>query len=396
MFSVSVARFLVSSEGDTLIRQAESLAAARVSPVQALTALRKNASGDVAGAAWDMADLRRRAAAKIGPDSARMYFDRDGYEMASAAPCAAYHASLFAAAGAALVVDLCAGVGIDACGFGQAGIDVTGYEIDPARAIFAEANTVVLGLAERVVVHNSDATQAEIPLECEYAFFDPARRQGERKRIVYGDDLVPPLSLVHTLRMRGVTSTLAKLSPAVDRSIGDEIGGDLEFLSSCGECKEALVRTGSLRSGTGVAAVLLDSGTRLDGPSAPPRVDARVGQFVYEPDPAVIRAGLVGNAAASVDGWLFDANVAYVMSDSKTTTPFATGYRVIDSFPYHRKRLQEALNSFGAGRLIVKRRAFPHEPEAIRKQMKLNGSLEATVILTSEGSRLWAVIVERL
>jgi len=35
-----------------------------------------------------------------------------------------------------------------------------------------------------------------------------------------------------------------------------------------------------------------------------------VGRFVYEPDPAVIRAHLVSTVVAEIDGWLLDPHLA--------------------------------------------------------------------------------------
>ena len=56
-----------------------------------------------------------------------------------------------------------------------------------------------------------------------------------------------------------------------------------------------------------------------------------VGEFLYEPDGAVIRAGLVTAVAAGVDGGLVDDHIAYVTSDSSFRTPFARGYRILDA-----------------------------------------------------------------
>ena len=51
-----------------------------------------------------------------------------------------------------------------------------------------------------------------------------------------------------------------------------------------------------------------------------------VGRYLYEPDGAVIRAGLVTAVAAGVDGGLVDEHIAYVTADEAFRTPFARGY----------------------------------------------------------------------
>src|SRR6478752_203480 len=65
-------------------------------------------------------------------------------------------------------------------------------------------------------------------------------------------------------------------------------------------------------------------GTRVFDPAA----------YLYEPDGAVIRAGLVGDVAARVDGRLVDPTIAYVTSDTLHRDPAATAYRVLDTMPF--------------------------------------------------------------
>ena len=60
--------------------------------------------------------------------------------------------------------------------------------------------------------------------------------------------------------------------------------------------------------GDGGLATLTDE----DDPGAP---TGPVGEFLYEPDGAVIRAGLVTAVAAGVGGQLLDEHIAYVTSD---------------------------------------------------------------------------------
>ena len=92
----------------------------------------------------------------------------------------------------------------------------------------------------------------------------------------------------------------------------------------------AAIGSGSA-GGTGVSGALRRA-TLLPGPHeltsaglATP-VLAPPGRWLYEPDAAVIRAGLVGHVATAVDGWLIDSTIAYVSADRFVRTPFATAY----------------------------------------------------------------------
>ncbi len=107
-----------------------------------------------------------------------------------------------------------------------------------------------------------------------------------------------------------------------------------------------------------------------------------MGQYLYEPDGAVIRAGLVTAVAAGVNGGLVDEHIAYVTSDESFRTPFARGYRVIEELPYREKQLRAALRERGVGRLTIKKRGVDVVPEQLRKRLDLHGEQEATIVLT--------------
>jgi hypothetical protein len=112
-----------------------------------------------------------------------------------------------------------------------------------------------------------------------------------------------------------------------------------------------------------------------------------VGQVLYEPDAAVIRAGLVGQVAAAVGGRLLDRTIAYVTGDRLVRTPLATAYAVEDVFAFQLKSLRTWLRDRGVGRLTIKKRGTAVEPEQLRRQLRLDGDAEATIVLTRVAGR---------
>ena len=92
-----------------------------------------------------------------------------------------------------------------------------------------------------------------------------------------------------------------------------------------------------------------------------------LGAYLYEPDGAVIRAGLVTAVAAGVGGGLLDEHIAYVTSDASFRTPFARGYRVLEELPYREKALRAALRERGIGSLTIKKRGVDVVPDALRR-----------------------------
>jgi hypothetical protein len=118
-----------------------------------------------------------------------------------------------------------------------------------------------------------------------------------------------------------------------------------------------------------------------------------VGAVLYEPDGAVIRAGLVGQVAAAVEGRLLDRTIAYVTADRFVRTPLATAYAVEDAFGFQLKALRTWLRDRGVGRLTIKKRGTAVEPEQLRRQLRLAGDNEATIVLTRVQGRQMVLAV---
>ncbi len=119
-----------------------------------------------------------------------------------------------------------------------------------------------------------------------------------------------------------------------------------------------------------------------------------VGEFLYEPDGAVIRAGLVTAVAAGVDGGLVDEHIAYVTADDAFRTPFARGYRVVETLPYRERALRAALRERNVGTLTIKKRGVDVVPDELRKRLDLTGDEAATLVLTRVAGHGTALLVE--
>ena len=380
----NLAEFLLDTPGRTLLDAAQALRDSRTEILTALTRLRKSATSEQASAAWEMTELRGRGQTKFGPDAAKMYFVREALEQASGAATAAYHARRLVVAGAREVADLGGGIGGDALAFARAGLQVTVYERDPIRARFAKENVEVSGFTDLVQIVAEDVTASQITAEA--IWLDPARRRDSR-RVSDPEEYSPPLSYLHTLTAKAIG---VKLSPGVDHALAETFGAELEFLSEGGECREALLWKGSTQTGEKLRATVLtgeEVQTLAGAADRPGSGTLRAsGSVLYEPDPAVIRAHLVGTLAGQLDAGPMDFHIAYLLADSFQQTPFATGYTILEQLSYNPKRLQAALTARNAGRLIVKKRGFPLEPDAVRKLFKLRGTEEITLILARVGS----------
>lgn len=350
------------------------------------TRLRKTYVPELVAAAVTQNHLRGKAATKFGPDAARMYFTHDALEQSTRMPVATHRATRLASTGATSVVDLGCGIGGDLVALARAGLSVRGVEKDPVRAAIAAANLAALDLPGVVVC--GDAQDVPIGRD-EVAFIDPARRDA-RGRTFSTADLQPPWDWVRQL-LSG--RAVAKVMPGLAHD-AVPAGVEAEWVSDGGDLVEACL-WGTPFATTTRRATLLPSGAGLVADGEPVAV-ADVSEYLYEPDDAVIRAGLVSELAATIGGWLPDPHIAYVSTDRARDTPLARGFRVVEQLPFREKPLKAALQARDVGTLTIKKRGVDIVPEELIRKMKLKGRNTALVIMTRVQGQGAAYLVERL
>jgi len=344
-----------------------------------------------------VAQLRLRAAARVkfGPFATQMLFTAAGLEQATRLRVAALRAGRFRALDAARVVDLGCGIGGDALALAGLGLTVAAVEADEVTAAIASYNlapfpeaTVSHGRAEDFPLLAGDAV-----------FLDPARRTTSTagtRRLSDPEAFSPPLSFALDVAARHPTAI--KLGPAFDR---DRLppGAEAQWVSVDRSVVELCLWTGGLaRPGIGRAALVLgdDGAEELHGAadSAPAPVRP-LGEYLHEPDGAVIRAGLLGMLAERLDAGVVSPGIAYLTSDAPATGRLAQSFRVRERLPAREKELARALRERGIGRLEIKKRGADVDPAALRRRLRLSGPASGTIILTREGERHVALLVER-
>jgi SAM-dependent methyltransferase len=376
------ARRLLSPAGRAAVAQASSLDLSSAGRLRAAEAMRAAVGPELGPLALEQAVLKDRARSKH-PAGERLWWTAEALEQASSYDVATHRARRFA--GAPRVLDLGCSVGGDLLPLAAVAPTV-GVDIDEVRLLLAQANAQELGLDVPLV--RADVTRLE-PRGAVFA--DPARRSGGR-RVFDPRGYVPRLDLVLGWLPR-LDALGVKVAPGVDYdALPAEV--EVEIVSLRGDVKEAVLWGGGARRGPRRTATLLPGGDVLtDEPVATPVVRPP-GAFLLEPDGAVVRAHLVAQLAARVGGWLFDETIAYLAADAVVPTPFGRWYVVREVMPFGLKPLRARLRAYDAGPLVVKKRGTAVEPDQLRKQLKLTGSREVTVVLTRAAGKQIAMVVE--
>ncbi|QOT16287.1 SAM-dependent methyltransferase [Paenarthrobacter sp. YJN-5] len=349
--------------------------------------------------------LRTRAEAKFGEFARQMLFTQAGLEQATRLNVAARHAERFARAGISHVADLGCGLGADSMAMASMDINVTAVEMDETTAACATINLMPFPHAK--VLH-SDATSVDLN-GVDGVWLDPARRTTSTsgtKRIWDPEAFSPPLSFVEGLAATG-RAVGVKMGPGMPHE-SVPAGCEAQWVSVGGDVTEvtlwfnAVARPGVRRAALVIGpqgAAEVTSGEDIDG--GPAAAVGPVEGFLYEPDGAVIRAGLVADVAGMLNGHLVDEHIAYICAPELRDTPFARAYRVLDVMPYNVKALKAWVKANGIGVLDIKKRGTAVTPEELRKQLlpgkpagKAGKPKTATLVLTRIGEERVAVVVE--
>jgi hypothetical protein len=285
------------------------------------------------------------------------------------------------------VADLTCGIGGDALALAAGAGRTLAADRDPARLLLARHNLAVYVVAAEVVV--MDLLHPAVAFDADWALFiDPGRRSAGGARIFDPAAYEPPLAAIQA-RYAGLDRAL-KVAPGIDYAAlpwADEV----EIVSLAGEVKEAVLwGRGLATPGVQRRATLLPAGATLTDADAPDACPvAPPGPFFYEPDGAVVRAGLVRPLAARLGLWQIDPQIAYLSGDQAVASPFLRGFAVEEAHPFNLKRLTRRLAALGVGTVELKGRGVAWEPEALRPRLKLHGPASRTVIFTRLGADPW-------
>ena len=188
---------------------------------------------------------------------------------------------------------------------------------------------------------------------------------------------------------------VVKCSPGIDFDAVGRLGfdGEIEVTSYRGAVREAcLWSAGLAQAGVRRRASVLDRDEQIIDTDPDDCQVRPAGRWIVDPDGAVVRAHLVAEVAASLDGALADPRIAYITADTARGTPFARRYEVLEVLPFAVKRVRAALRGHGIGTLTIKKRGFAADIERLRRDLRPSGDRDGVLVLTRVGDTPVALI----
>ncbi len=386
--NIETAEFLASSQGLQLLAEAAE-SGAETFKLAAL--LRSRTTPELAAAISSMLQLRKKAETKFTA-AAKMLFTRSGLEQASAEQISQYRTTRFTTSGIRSIADLCCGIGGDSVSFSEK-LNVTGIDLDPARLIFARHNIGIYRNEANFRTLQQDITTVPLKeLGIEAFFIDPARRTQEGKRLFQPESWSPALSVILQMIHNRCTTAGIKCAPGIDHA-DIPVEAEAEFISYNGELRECVLWFGELRRGVSRQATLLPGNNILYGLNPQLPVTA-LKRFIFEPDSAVIRAGLVELLGSQLGADKISDSICFLTADTPVRTPFAKCFEIINSFKFKEKELRQQLKKLDCGSLNIIKRGIGVDIPTLQKKLKLRGSRHYTLLLTRNFEEKIAVIAK--
>jgi hypothetical protein len=351
------------------------------------TRLRREYPDRLVRAAFALCELRRKGAAKFS-HAAEMWFDRQGLEQATSEPVARHKARRFSGR----VFDLCCGIGGDTLALAER-CDVTAVDLNPIACLQTQWNAEVYRVASRVTVACQDV--AAVELGDALIHIDPDRRARTAGRAVRVEDYRPPLEALQQIAGTRRGGAI-KLSPA------SNFGGkfhdvEIELVSLHGECKEATIWFGELRGNESWRATVLPSGETLAGEPldftaeiSPPR------QYIYDPDPAIVRAGLVDAAAIRFGLARLDAAEEYLTGTERPATGLAQPFELLAELPNNDAEIRAYFRASDFGQVEIKCRHIPIDADGLRRRLPLPGNQPAVLLFARLAGKSRALVCRRI
>lgn len=280
------------------------------------------------------------------------------------------------------LVDLTGGLGVDFMFMAPLFDEAVYVERQEELCGLAAFNFPLLGLQNaRVCRGDAAAFLSELP-DASLIYLDPARRNGEGRRVVLLSDCSPDVTLLAGILLEKSASVLVKLSPMLDlQSLAVTLPSvrQLHVVAVGGEVKELLVLMSRGFEGEPLVVCSDVKGDEVRKFSfhlqaeaaAQCRFPAVPGKFLYEPSAAVLKGGAFKLVAQRYGlGKLAPNSHLYTSDESLPPSAFpGRAFRVEAWGGFGKKELRSLLSGLAQANITV--RGFPQTVAQLRARLRL-------------------------
>ena len=273
--------------------------------------------------------------------------------------------------------DLTGGFGIDFSYMARNFVEAYYIERNKTLCDIATANFSLLGLDHTKVMNGNSEELFESLPHLDWIFVDPARRDGDGRKVVALSDCEP--NVVELDLLSKADMAMIKCSPMLDITMACrqlQHVSSVHIVSVNNECKELLIILDSSNF-TGITThcvnILKDSTqifsfTQDDEDTAETSYSSEVGKYLYEPNASVQKAGCPKSLSSH-----------YHLNKLHPNSHLYTSNEHIHNFP---GRIFEVVEVLGFSKADIKRvqalekanitvRNFPENVQLLRKRLKL-------------------------
>lgn len=332
----------------------------------------------------------REAARGLLPQAESLWLTRVGLEQSTAWAVAQHKAVRFA--GSSQVYDLCSGIGVDSHWLASQ-TNVIAVDQDPAMSLRCRWNQDTWQPARAVECETADVRTMN--LSDAVVHVDPDRRAGSDRPVKRLEHYVPNLEWMQELTRRAAAGAI-KIGPA-SNFMQKFPGAEIELISLHGECREATVWFGALAGQGGFRATVLPTGESISGdPLSYWSVQAEdCGEWIFDPDPAVVRSGMLDGVAERLQMERLDREEEYLTGSAPSTSGFVTSFKVETVLPNQVSELRKYLRTNPSAWYEVKCRRIPTQTAVIQKQLPKGDAPPRVILFARIAGKARIVVASR-
>ena len=295
-----------------------------------------------------------------------------------------------------VIADLGCGIGGQVIFFAKECKKVYAVERNLEKLEYAKKNCELYGVKNVEFIHGDVLTEEvkEKVSDADIIFSDPARPLSEKERTL--TNLEPPITEIIKL-YSDVTDDMAFHAPPQLPPSRITLDCEREYLSLNGQLNRLTLYFGSLKR-CERSAIVLPGGAQLCSSDAPAIRTDTLKEYVLEPEPSVVKAGLLNELAQTADDIYYykgDERRTLLTSSSRIDSSFFKDiYQVLRKTEWDINVLNKLLKAERAGKVVLR---FDIEPEKywdVRKKLENGLSGNRTLHIFGFGNEM--VVCEKV